>query len=289
MNFKQICRNSKLVTIHTSLKKKDAQALANVLTEQDTPLILFSAIDTRDIKFKKILVSEYTLFVITSRMFKSSLVEVITMNSIHDIHEKKGWFSSKLTLDTINGQIIFKSVDKKVVSKLTAIWRGEITTPPQNKRTFIETIVKWGLAILISIFIVKNVPQPENTAKLGNSNFSAVYTVVEENNLTLFGVPRFERVIYVPLGLNNETLSLNMRDAAWKLQKEKNAVAVVIFAYREDDIRRDGGYSAGKCTIAPNGKWADAMEVRTPSNLQEEVIISEAYRDNTTIRPNGNL
>ena len=119
--------------------------------------------------------------------------------------------------------------------------------------------------------------------------FIPKYTVVEEDNLTLAGVPRFEQRISVPLGLSHEELKKNLLDAAWKLQKKKNAAAVIIFAFREDDKERKGGYSAGKCTLAPFGNWAKAIENHDVSDISEEIIISEAYDYSEPLRTKNSL
>ena len=126
-----------------------------------------------------------------------------------------------------------------------------------------------------------------NTGSSTNKAFVPSYVVLANDDLTLGGVPRFEQRISVPLKLSTEELKQTLLDAAWKLQKQKNASAVVIFAYREDDKKRNGGYSAAKCTLAPFGNWAKAMERHKTSDLQAVFEISEAYSYDEPLREKG--
>ncbi len=270
----------KSVAVDTSIAIKDVKAIKPAMNDSEIPLLLLEGYDSRDKRKKRVLLTDYSLFIITSRWFRSPLVKVIPRTSIHDILEKRGIFFTSITMTLDDSVIKLNNVYKKASAKLMAIWNGEhISDPTQKISKRWVSILQWTTAIVVGLIIAKNIPD--------KPKFIPVYTVVEEENLTLYGVPRYEQRISVPLGLSEEELKQNLLAAAWKLQKEKNAVAVVIFAFRGDDMQRDGGYTAGKCTIAPNGIWADAMNVRSPSNLREEIIISEAYFDNTPIRANG--
>ena len=270
----------KSVAIDTSIAIKDVKAINPAMNDSEIPLLLLEGYDSRDKRKKQVLLTDRNLFIITSRWFRTSLVEVIPRTSIHEILEKRGVFFTSLTMMFDDNVITLNNVYKKASVKFMAIWHGEYiskSTQKISKRWI--SILQWTTAIVVGLIIARNIPD--------KPKFTPVYTVLEEENLTLQGVPRYEQRILVPLGLSEEELKQNLLAAAWKFQKDKDAVAVVIFAFREDDAQRNGGYTAGKCTIAPNGVWADAMNVRSPSNLKEEIIISEAYFDNTPIRKNG--
>ena len=270
----------KSVAVDTSIAIKDVKAINLAMNDSEIPLLLLEGYDSRDKRKKQVLLTDRNLFIIISRWFRTSLVEVISRISIHDILEKRGVFFTSLTMVLDDNVITLNNVYKKASAKFMAIWHSEhISEPTQKISKRWVSILQWTTAIVVGLIIAKNIPD--------KPKFTPAYTVLEEENLTLYGVPRYEQRISVPLGLSEEELKQNLLDATWKLQKDKNAVAVVIFAFREDDMQRDGGYTAGKCTIAPFGDWAKAVEVQTPSNLREEILISEAYFDNTPIRANG--
>ena len=169
---------------------------------------------------------------------------------------------------------------------------------PKRKRLTLKII---GIVILLGLvasFFDSDSKNKKSSTDFQNSDratittsthqeFIPTYIVLEDENLTLGGVSRFEQRIAVPLGLSTEELKQTLLDAAWKLQKQKNASAVVIFGFREDDKKRNGGFSAGKCTIAPFGNWAKAMERHKLSDLQATIEISEAYSYSEPLRENG--
>ena len=165
------------------------------------------------------------------------------------------------------------------------------TAPERKKSGCVVRLLQLAAVVFAVIAIgniINNFNIGDNKTQVTN-NFIPQYTVIDEENLTLAGVPRFEQRISIPLGLSLEELKQNLLDAAWKLQKKKNASAIVIFAFREDDIKREGGYTAGKCTLAPFGVWAKAMENHSFSDLKEEILISEAYSYNEPIRAKGSI
>ena len=92
------------------------------------------------------------------------------------------------------------------------------------------------------------------------------------------GIPRYTRKIKVNLGLSAEELSDNLVHAAWEMQKEKDAKAIQIFAYKPDDMERYL-YTAGKCTLAPFGSWAEATNTQynSVSNMKPVVELAEVY------------
>ena len=110
------------------------------------------------------------------------------------------------------------------------------------------------------------------TAEKFNKKYQVLYGMDE--NLSLRGTTRFSRKILVNLGLSEKELTDNLIHAAWEMQKEKNATAIMIFAYRIDDTQRDL-YTAGRCCLAPSGKWAEAYS--TKSNLLPIVETAEIY------------
>ncbi len=168
---------------------------------------------------------------------------------------------------------------------------SQLAIPERKKSGCAIKLLKFLIGIIVLFLIAGffiSSEAIEKTKKVAD-NFTPKYTVVEEDNLTLAGVPRFEQRISVPLGLSHEELKKNLLDAAWKLQKKKNAAAVIIFAFREDDKERKGGYSAGKCTLAPFGNWAKAIENHDVSDISEEIIISEAYDYSEPLRTKNSL
>ena len=118
----------------------------------------------------------------------------------------------------------------------------------------------------------KNVEQPD----IFNKKYQVLYGLDED--VSLYGFPRYTRKILMNLGLSEEELTDNLIHAALELQKEKNATAIMIFAYRSDDTRRDM-YSAGKCTLAPFGDWAKATDKKfnSISNLKPVIDIAKVY------------
>lgn len=276
-----------------SLSRKEAKTLAQNIASDEVPLLLCIAAGG------KVVLTTENLFLVKARLLRAAKVNTVPLGAVKSAQEKRGLLLARLTLKTASETIKVGNLNKKASTKLIGFLHEHenIAILPVKRAGIFETAFKLAVAALFA-FILKDMTcgnvkskVPDQTQLVTRTSerapFTPVYTVLEEENLTLYGVPRYEQRISVPLGLSEEELKQNLLAAAWKLQKEKNAVAVVIFAFRGDDTQRNGGYTAGKCTLAPNGVWADAMDVRSPSNLKEEIIISEAYFDNTPIRANG--
>ena len=132
------------------------------------------------------------------------------------------------------------------------------------------------------------------------STFKPHYIIIHTSleDLSFNGIPRFTRRISVPLGLSSEDLKQNLSHAAWRLQKEKNAAAVIILAHRDDDKNRIGGFTAGKCTLAPFGDWSKATINFNTDSLRPTFEFAEVYNKNipiykimgdTTLRSNTDL
>ena len=115
-----------------------------------------------------------------------------------------------------------------------------------------------------------------NQTEIFDKKYQVLYGLDE--NISLYGFPRYTRKILVNLGLSRKELTDNLVHAAWELQKEKSATAVMIFAYRRDDPQRNL-YSAGRCTLAPFGDWAKATDKKynSVSNLSPIIDIAEIY------------
>ncbi len=276
-----------------SLSRKEAKTLAQNIASDEIPLLLCI------VAGGKIVLTTENLFLVKSRLLRAAKINAVSLATVKSVQEKRGLLLARINVITTGGVVKLSNLSKKASTKLIGFLQGHenIAVLPVKKAGIFETAFKLAVAAFFA-FILKDITcgnakreaHDQRQLVTGTSeraSFTPAYTVLEEENLTLYGVPRYEQRISVPLGLSEEELKQNLLAAAWKLQKEKNAVAVVIFAFRGDDMQRDGGYTAGKCTIAPNGVWTDAMNVRSPSNLREEIIISEAYFDNTPIRANG--
>lgn len=276
-----------------SLSRKEAKTLAQNIASDETPLLLCI------VAGGKIVLTTENLFLVKSRLLRAAKINAVSLATVKTVQEKRGLLLARINVITTGGVVKLSNLSKKASTKLIGFLQGHenIAVLPVKKAGIFETTFKLAVAAFFA-FILKDITcgnakreaHDQRQLVTGTSeraSFTPAYTVLEEENLTLYGVQRYEQRISVPLGLSEEELKQNLLAAAWKLQKEKNAVAVVIFAFRGDDMQRDGGYTAGKCTIAPNGVWADAMNVRSPLNLKEEIIISEAYFDNTPIRANG--
>lgn len=102
-----------------------------------------------------------------------------------------------------------------------------------------------------------------------------IYDSLEDHSMN--GAPRFAQRISVPLGLSQEELKQNLSHAAWRLLKEKNAHAVIIWGHRDDDKKRQGGFTAGKCTLAPYGYWSKATKNFDLNSLQTTFELAEVY------------
>lgn len=109
-----------------------------------------------------------------------------------------------------------------------------------------------------------------------DKKYKVLYTYDED--VSFRNVPRYTRKIKVKLGLSAEELQANLIHAAWEMQKEKDARAVWIFAYRPDDVDRYV-YTAGRCILAPFGDVAKATDSKynSISNLTPVVDIAEVY------------
>ena len=123
----------------------------------------------------------------------------------------------------------------------------------------------------------------EESIPIQINKFNKKYLVLYglDENVSLHDVARYTRKILVNLGLSRKELEDNIIHAAYELQKEKNATAVMIFAYRNDDTQRDI-YTAGKCILAPFGDWSKATnkQFNSISNLKPVTHIAEIYFKN---------
>ena len=266
-NIEELLKVVKSVSVAgASLRKKEVRALAQHIEPEEKPILLCTGAEV------KIVLTSKNLFIIASRLIRTAKVRVITLTSIQSAQEKRGILLARITFTTSDGTVKIWNLNKQasLVIMNSLKDRRNIEILPVKTSGILEVTCKLAVTALL-VFILKDITcgnvksdisDNSQSVQAERASFTPVYRVVEDEDLTLFGVPRFKRVIYLPLGLDKETLSLNLRDAAWELQKEKNAVAAVIFAYREDDLRRDGGFTAGKCTVAPFGYWAKAVEVR---------------------------
>ena len=54
----------------------------------------------------------------------------------------------------------------------------------------------------------------------------------------------------------------------------------MIFAYRSDDLARDGGFSAGRCILAPYGDWSKAINKHSKDDLKPDIEIANVYFKN---------
>lgn len=344
----QSCINKAGAGVYASLKKKEAKAILPSISEDETLLMLFPAVDKNN-NSKKIILTNKKFIIITPKAFRTPQIEILSLNSIYDAQKQSGILFATLFLILQNETIIFKIPSKDIVEKVIELLRnlreqvqsssaertqqleklfdlkqkGAITdeeyekekknilniqvhseeivnnvpkiasnVPTQSKKKSgcMGLLLKiTGILFLLALampFLSSN-PKNETDNTSTAPVFVPSYNVLKEDNLTLGGVPRFRQEISVPLGLSTEELKQNLLDAAWKLQKQKDASAVVIFAFREDDKKRDSGYSAGKCTVAPFGDWAKAMEKHKTSDLQAVIDVSDAYSYNEPIRENG--
>ena len=110
--------------------------------------------------------------------------------------------------------------------------------------------------------------------------FTPNYVVIpqSEENLSIHDIQRFSQSIFLPLGLSQEELKENLTHAAWSLQKKKKAKGIIIFAYRMDDIAHNGGFTAGKCTLAPLGDWNKTINHNySVSDLKPAFEFAEVY------------
>ena len=89
--------------------------------------------------------------------------------------------------------------------------------------------------------------------------------------------PLFAQDIYIQVGLSEKELEQNLIHAAWNLQRIKNGAEAWIYAYRVDDTKRDGGYSAGYCTLPQYRKWANLAEKRTITFFKPNIVIDPIY------------
>ncbi|MBQ4401695.1 MAG: hypothetical protein II832_05975 [Synergistaceae bacterium] len=110
--------------------------------------------------------------------------------------------------------------------------------------------------------------------------FDKKYQVLRmyDEGVSFRSIHKYTRKIKVNLGLSREELIANLIHAAWEMHKEKDAKAVKIFAYRPDDMERDL-YTAGICTLAPFGRWAEATNTQynSVSSLKPVVELAKVY------------
>ena len=132
-----------------------------------------------------------------------------------------------------------------------------------------------------------NVVTSKKEDKYEDNNFKPRYFIIYSSleNLSLPNTPRFSLKVSLPLGLSENELKQNLSHAAWRLLKEKNAKAVIIWGYRDDDKLRAGGFTAGKCILAPFGDWSKATQKHTLNDMQETFEFTEVYDKNIHILP----
>ena len=97
--------------------------------------------------------------------------------------------------------------------------------------------------------IITQISKTKEKKEIFNAKYSIIF---EENLISTPIISKFAQYIYVPLNLSEEELKQNLLHAAKTLQQEKHVNTVIILAYREDDILREGGYTAGRCIYIPN-------------------------------------
>lgn len=117
-----------------------------------------------------------------------------------------------------------------------------------------------------------------------DKNFTPKYYPIadsEENLSKHVNHPLFAQDIYIQVGLSEEELRKNLIHAAWSFQKIKNGADVWIYAYRVDDAKRNGGYSAGYCSLPQYKKWANPEEKRILSFFNSNIAVDTIYFKNT--------
>lgn len=175
MNAQELISTTGSVAVATRLKRKEAEALAQVFSPNEKPLLIFGGFDKRDKTTKKIILTDKSLYFVRSKIFRAAKVEAVSLQNVTDIQEKRGIFLAKVAIMTKNTTINIDNVEKKASAKLVSVWReingqhGEakqnIPAPEPKKSGLFEKVYKVAV-LVIAVLFIKNMidykPAPKN-------------------------------------------------------------------------------------------------------------------------------
>jgi hypothetical protein len=120
--------------------------------------------------------------------------------------------------------------------------------------------------------LATTVPAARQPAKFSDQQTSYSRTG-EIRDVSTGCAKRLVLCVVVPLGRTREQLTATLDRAARELEKETQAKAVMVAAYRPQDSPTDT-YTAGKAVYAPNGQWEDAC---TSAPMRVSVDLNDLY------------
>ena len=194
MNAKELRSIADSIAVETKLKHKEAEALAQVVPPEEKLLLMFKGFDKRDRNFKKIILTDKSIYFVCSKIFRATKVEAVSLQDITDIQEKRGIFLAKVAVITGNTAINIDNVDKKASAKLVSLWHevkkngsvtdGEYSVTKQSTSTpalepkksgLFEKVYKIAVLVIAAIFI-KNMIEYKPEEKTEESPLTTTVT-----------------------------------------------------------------------------------------------------------------
>lgn len=283
MNAKELRSIASSVAVATNLKRKEADALTQVLSPEEKPLLMFGGFDKRDKARKKIILTDKSLYFVRSKIFRAAKIEAVSLSEVIDIQEKRGIFLAKATVVTGSSAINIDNVNKKASAKLVSVWReikgkdsasdGEyseakknIPAPESKKSGLFEKIYKLAVLVIAIIFIKnmieykpeeKKEETPSPVTATVNSNKTAID--LNTGEIVSQGEVRTEAELYEEGTLHNATIR------EWRKASKANKVATCA-----DFIM--ALYMADKITLPASGKaFSDGYAQTLASFIDKEI------------------
>lgn len=288
MNAQELISTTGFVAVATRLKRKEAEALAQIFSPDEKPLLIFGGFDKRDKTTKKIILTDKSLYSVRSKIFRAAKVEAVSLQNITDIQEKRGIFLAKVAIMTKNTTINIDNVEKKASAKLVSVWReinGQHGEAKQNipaleskKSGLFEKIYKLAVLVIAAIFIKnmieykpeeKKEETPSPVTATVNSNKTAID--LNTGEIVSQGEVRTEAELYEEGTLHNATIR------EWRKASKANKVATcadfIIALYMADKITLPAsgkafsdGYAQTLASFIDkeikNGRASDKLEVK---------------------------
>jgi|GEM_PF-5022833 len=276
MNAQELISTTGSVAVATRLKRKEAEALAQIFSPDEKPLLIFVGFDKRDKTTKKIILTDKSLYFVRSKIFRAAKVEAVSLQNVTDIQEKRGIFLAKVAIMTKNTTINIDNVEKKASAKLVSVWReingqhGEakqnIPAPEPKKSGLFEKVYKVAVLVIAVLFIknmidYKPAPKNEETQPHITASANSGKTAINLNTgeIVSQGEVRTEAELYEEGTLHNATIR------EWRKASKANKVATCA-----DFIM--ALYMADKITLPASGKaFSDGYAQTLASFIDKEI------------------
>jgi len=139
-------------------------------------------------------------------------------------------------------------------------------------------IVGMFMAVLICLFGV-GCGSEINTQ---SDNFKPQYSIISEKDVSTGYAVRKTIQISLPDGLDKKTVEDNItyaaKDAEKKYAKSDKGLAIDIYAFSDNDVKRMNAGDYVKCfaegTYAHNGEWTNSDQKYSPSMMKAKITIN---------------